>query len=285
MPNPHVTFVLFLLTKSIIISVIVSAQNVVWNPADDHHPCTVHRLTDAQFRRQFGPRGLPPLYAKPIVIQRSDDIRNAEFRNLTTPDNLIQFFGGSGFMVTLSSSNSLSEHRRRMSLESYITDQIQTQETPLDIPANETWYLFGETYSSEWQRLLQRYQLPSCHTCTAELVALSFGIGNRGSGVQWHVHGPGFSECLHGRKHWVLYPPQRKPPGYHKDQSSRQWMEYVYPHLPNDEKPLECTLLPGDVLYFPDQWWHATINLSPYTAFVSTFTTEHDVLVDTDDEL
>ena len=32
---------------------------------------------------------------------------------------------------------------------------------------------------------------------------------------------------------------------------------------------------PGDLLYFPDRYWHATINLDPYTAFVSTFTQEH----------
>jgi len=25
----------------------------------------------------------------------------------------------------------------------------------------------------------------------------------------------------------------------------------------------------------PDMWWHATINIDDYTAFVSTFTQEH----------
>jgi hypothetical protein len=266
----------------IIITFFLLVSACCWNPEDDAHPCTVHRFSYAQFRRQFGPQGLPPLYSKPIVILRdTEGDGNAEFRNLTTPENLVQFFGGPEFMVTLSSSNSFSEHRRNISLASYIYDGIQAQETPVEVRANETWYLFGETYSAEWQRLLRRYQLPPCRTCTPEWVALSFGIGNRGSGVQWHVHGPGFSECLHGRKHWVLYPPGHPPKNFHKDQSSRQWMEYVYPQLITArEKPLECTLLPGDLLYFPDQWWHATINLSPYTAFVSTFTTEHGVTME-----
>jgi hypothetical protein len=40
----------------------------------------------------------------------------------------------------------------------------------------------------------------------------------------------------------------------------------------------ECTLLPGDLLYFPNNWYHATINLDPYTAFVSSFTTEHTAI-------
>jgi ribosomal protein L16 Arg81 hydroxylase len=39
----------------------------------------------------------------------------------------------------------------------------------------------------------------------------------------------------------------------------------------NDATPVD----PGDLIYFPDMFWHATINLDPYTVFVSTFTTEH----------
>jgi ribosomal protein L16 Arg81 hydroxylase len=143
--------------------------------------------------------------------------------------------------------------------------------------ANETWYLFGETYSEDWKRLLEHYELPSCHACDRDLVALSFGIGNRGSGVQWHVHGPGFSEAIHGRKHWVL---SEDKPDFHPDQTSRNWMEYNYTTIAPGSHPYECTLSPGDVIYFPDMWWHATINVDSYTAFVSTFTQEHLFLDD-----
>ena len=54
-------------------------------------------------------------------------------------------------------------------------------------------------------------------------------------------------------------------------------MEEVYTTLPKDDVtlPYECTLGPREMIYFPDGWYHATINLSPYTAFISTFTTEH----------
>lgn len=41
----------------------------------------------------------------------------------------------------------------------------------------------------------------------------------------------------------------------------------------SDLRPLPVN--PGDFIYFPDRYWHATINLDPYTVFVSTFTTEH----------
>jgi hypothetical protein len=106
---------------------------------------------------------------------------------------------------------------------------------------------------------------------------------------------------------WVLY---KDKPNFHKDQTSRNWMEYNYLGMAPKDRPYECTLDPGDVIYFPNmvsaykrtctctctcsgrltfclsnltmmvvcastQWWHATINLDPYTAFVSTFTQEH----------
>lgn len=54
-------------------------------------------------------------------------------------------------------------------------------------------------------------------------------------------------------------------------------MEVHYPKAkyPQHHPPAECTLSPGELLYFPDHWWHATINLDVYTVFVSTFTQEH----------
>ena len=52
-------------------------------------------------------------------------------------------------------------------------------------------------------------------------------------------------------------------------------MEYNYLSMDPTERPFECTLNPGDIIYFPNMWWHATLNLDEYTAFVSTFTQEH----------
>ena len=33
---------------------------------------------------------------------------------------------------------------------------------------------------------------------------------------------------------------------------------------------LECTVHEGEAVYFPDQWWHATLNLDE-TVFMSSF--------------
>lgn len=247
-----------------------------WNPKDEH-PCTIERMEFEEFEAKFGEDGgLPPLFSKPIVITaetRASKRRNQRIRDLTAKDDILQNFS-TNFNVTLSSSNSFSEHRRTIPFAQYL-EEVATHSTTPDQRSNETWYLFGETYSTEWKQLLQHYELPPCQACQRDQpdwIALSFGIGNSGSGVSWHVHGPGFSEALHGRKHWIL---QKERPSFHTDQTSYNWMYYNYSHMAPEDRPLECTLHPGDIVYFPDMWWHATLNMDDYTAFVSTFTQEH----------
>lgn len=176
--------------------------------------------------------------------------RNPRLRDLTRSDTILDSFPAN-FTVTLSSSNSFSEHRRTVPLARYL-EEVATG-PPLDATtkSNETWYLFGETYSEEWKELLKEYRLPPCRACQHNNgvgVALSFGIGNSGSGVSWHVHGPGFSEAIHGRKHWVLHPFENKP-DYSPDQTSLNWMHTNYDRTPVEDRPLECTLHPGDLIY------------------------------------
>lgn len=272
-----------------------------WLP-ESQHPCSIQRMSLENVFENFGSGGIPAYYSDPLVIV-SNGRKNEKIRRRTARENIVKAFS-TGFNVTLSSSNSFSEHRRTISLETYLEEiAFNDSATHPGKNSSELWYLFGETYTSEWKDFLRAYQLPPCQVCQDKYVALSFGIGNRGSGVQWHTHGPGFSEALHGRKHWVLYPPHHPPPHYHPDESSRNWMEYVYTNTSKllkvekrsnieawrkgDEhlvahggRPYECTLHPGDLIYFPDRWHHATINCDPYTAFISTFTSDHLYLQD-----
>ena len=252
-----------------------------WN-LDAKHKCNVKRISLSELSELFK-QGLPPLYHEPLLIfnDRNDyDVPSpfsgcifSVFAQKTSLSNIEKALPG-GFNVTLSSSNSFSSHRRTIPLTQYLNETLSSEILPHDF-SNETWYLFGETYSEEWQEMLQDFCLPPCQTCVRELSAFAFGIGGRGSGVQWHTHGPGFSQSIHGRKHWVLYPPGQKP-SYDSNFTSRYWMEESYMNMDEEQKPYECTLFPGEMIYFPDKWHHATINLDRFTSFVSTFTTEHD---------
>ncbi|KAL7530711.1 hypothetical protein ACHAWF_003479 [Thalassiosira exigua] len=304
-----------------------------WDPTSKSHSCNIRRISYSRLLRLQGPRGVPNLYPYPLVIypDRNDSSgigeSKSKFTNLTSLENLASNFPPN-FDVTLTGSDSLSSHRRKIPLNQYLYEVLTANdgsgETLPNQLGNETWYLFGETFSDEWAQFLKKYELPPCHSCTEwhreqSMIALSFGIGNIGSGVQWHLHGPGFSETVHGRKHWVLYPPGQRPT-YDLDYASRHWMENTYPDLedwnevdfqreksdhkqammesnkvhgsgggakrnhnvhkveggPSNKKPWECTINRGEMIYFPDQWHHATINLEKYTVFVSSFTTEHE---------
>ena len=87
-----------------------------------------------------------------------------------------------------------------------------------------------------------------------------------------------WNAAILGRKRWIFYPPGVTPPGVHPSPSGEhvampisvgEWLlnYYVQEHLPNlsnpnpSERPLECTVEPGDVIFVPHGWWHMVINL------------------------
>lgn len=42
------------------------------------------------------------------------------------------------------------------------------------------------------------------------------------------------------------------------------------PAPPYDAPPIDCTVGPGEAIYVPDMWWHATFNVDD-CVFMSTF--------------
>jgi ribosomal protein L16 Arg81 hydroxylase len=52
-----------------------------------------------------------------------------------------------------------------------------------------------------------------------------------------------------------------------------EWVAEEYPRLGSAEHALlqECVIHPGELLYFPSKWMHATLNLDVYNVFVSLF--------------
>lgn len=160
-----------------------------WDLDSDHH-CNIRRIKANELTQVFKSGRVQPLYYAPIIIQSENkenlfdigDCDNAFFHDSTSLENIPKSLPPH-MNVTLTSSNSHSSHRRIIPLETYLDETTSNEVFPWD-KSNETWYLFGETYSKDWQTLLQSYCLPPCETCSKDLSALSFGIGGRGSGVQ-----------------------------------------------------------------------------------------------------
>ena len=105
-------------------------------------------------------------------------------------------------------------------------------------------------------------------------------VGPRRSGSVFHIdpnatHAWNATIC--GRKRWIFYPPGVTPPGVYPSRDGDQvtlplsvgewifqfWSEHLdrMKKAPESERPMECTALPGDVLFVPHGWWHMVINL------------------------
>ena len=106
-----------------------------------------------------------------------------------------------------------------------------------------------------------------------ESVCLSIGRGNitAFSGSGFHIHKHSVSVLLSGRKHWVIFPPDRVPTmGFNPFENLEQWLLSVYPHISQamsggspllDSMPFEVLQQAGEAVYIPEGWYHATRTL------------------------
>lgn len=236
-----------------------------WSPKSeerliDEGPCNIDRLDKASLsHRQFIEHYA---YSKPVILRGLTD--NTKFQLLCSKTNLRQEYGHR--TVRLSTANTYSYRKVDVPFEEFIDLLLKPQS--VDTLGSDTLYFFGDNNFTEWESLFNNYEAPP-YLLPHTTGAYSFGIAGPGTGVPFHWHGPGYSEVIHGRKRWFLYPPDQEP-HFHPNYTTLSWLTNTYPNLPLEEAPLECTIRPGEVLYFPDHWWHATLNLDT-SVFISTF--------------
>ena len=235
--------------------------------------CNIERRLDTslsteEFRKKYA--GKKPL----IIVHTIDENRNERFKNLTSFNNILKNYGD--LKIVLSTANSYTKLKRTTTVNEYLNQYMNT--TTLSDQAIDVFYWFGDNYKTlrklTDQFRINNYAGPKYNTP-------SFGVGGKLSGVPFHFHGGGFSEVMHGRKRWWLYKDKIQ---FNGNETQLQWLHKFYPKVTNNKnivpttsqplhsEMLECTISFGEALYFPSQWYHATLNLDKYTAFVSTFT-------------
>ena len=199
----------------------------------------------------------------------------------TSRSNLLSRMGSTS--VLLSSSNSFSYAKQTTTLAAYLDSLpsptplsdltpdtlIDDVEHDLYDDAEEAFYLFGD-HSKEWYDFIDETIPLPLPARDAPRVSPSFGIGWDQSGVAFHTHGPVFAYTLHGHKRWFLTPPDSPPP-FHPSITSASWLTSSnYTLFSQSPSSIDCTLAPGQVLFIPDAWWHATLNIGD-TLFISHF--------------
>jgi len=180
------------------------------------------------------------------------------------------------------------EGRRRMTLEQYIRQMEIERETPADEHGNctnssssssssppctsspsvpnfsRTYYLFdrGNFFRSA-PKLRRDYDPPEYFRQDVYNPSLTFALGVSGTGISHHYHKDAWNQVIHGRKRWFIYSPSAgvPPGGYNQFDPAHVWYESTYHRLSEDELPMECVQYPGETLYIPEDWLHATINI------------------------
>lgn len=100
---------------------------------------------------------------------------------------------------------------------------------------------------------------------------VNFLVGGPGSGLPFHRHSATWQTLVNGRKAWFVVPPVHMG-----DALADVVGPYLFPPdawdnrvrgKPLGERPLRCVQYPGDQLYLPKMWWHATMNLDENVAY------------------
>ncbi|KAK9757623.1 hypothetical protein RND81_01G174600 [Saponaria officinalis] len=217
---------------------------------------------------------------KPVLITGLADSWPA--RNTWTLDQLVLKYGDMPFRISQRSARKM-----KMKLKDYVSYmELQHDEDPL--------YIFDEKFGDTAPDLLKDYAVPDLFQEDLFDVLDTdqrppfrwLIIGPERSGASWHVDPAltsAWNTLLCGRKRWALYPPGKVPLGVtvHVDEedgdvnidtpSSLQWWLDFYPLLPDEDKPIECTQLPGETIFVPSGWWHCVLNLEPTVAVTQNF--------------
>jgi ribosomal protein L16 Arg81 hydroxylase len=235
---------------------VTSEENILAFPG----PCSIDvreaaDLSQQEFLGRYA-------FHKPVVIRGATD--NTVFKNQCRKDAMMREHAEK--RIRLSSANTHSYDKSDVTLNYYINNVMKPQ--TLEKLGNETFYWFGDNNFTEWKDLIDLYKPPP-YFLPRMTGAYSFGLAAAGTGVPFHFHGPGFGEVVFGQKRWFMYPPE-KTPHFHPNRTTLQWLVEDYPELHPLDLPLDCTIGPGDIIYFPDRWWHATLNIDT-SVFISTF--------------
>lgn len=175
--------------------------------SNNHCNIPIYNTLHPEFESLFQTHSNITLPNIPYIIKRNGV--SSVFSQLTEREAFINQYGD--FEVELSSSNTYSHGKFKMTLRQFIVEHVDDTSFDKHRLSNESYYLFGHNYEL-FKNLSAMYEIPRCTFCEYAGVK-SIGLGGRDSGVQFHMHGPGFSEVIHGEKQWFLFPPTEEIPG------------------------------------------------------------------------
>ncbi len=215
---------------------------------------------------------------------------------LSSKENLQKSHGEK--VIVLSSANTFSYDKKEVKLKHYIDSRGKyLKPIKSNQKADKIWYWFGDNDHEAFGDFFPAFKRASLigkkYVPESASVAYSYGIGGPLSGVPYHIHGPGWSESIYGRKKWFLSPPIFEPVFNGNETAARAAMRFKangnkakfkknikmgkkndnsveVDKYGNEKKVLTCIVNENEGIYFPDKWWHSTLNLDE-SVFMSSF--------------
>ncbi len=225
----------------------------------ERYPCGFARLSAADFDGK-SPSQIEAMLATPTIIEGLIDSWPA-FQTWTDPDQFAKRHGTlkvDGRRLTWMYSDALADQKAGRP-----TQHAELAEV-IDATAREHIIVLDETDRSEQEgelltALSEDIEVPDFLEAIDGARVLSFGGGHRG--VQIMQHGVAWLGLVTGAKLWYVAAPDEDKP------ADRQCIpdELIDEEANQREKLSTCLLLPGEVIFVPDQWWHATCNLDSYS--------------------
>jgi len=93
-----------------------------------------------------------------------------------------------------------------------------------------------------------------------------FSLGGEGAGLPYHSHGAAWLAVVFGAKRWAVWPPNDFPQDVHNMSGLQNSSTYFRLHHKPRRGMLECVQRPGEAVYMPAFWTHATMNLGEVVA-------------------
>eukprot|EP00439_Symbiodinium_sp_Y106_P077856 s2086_g16.t1 len=180
-------------------------------------------------------------FEKLLTQSRGSCWRTAQ-RVSWTRDLLVQQFGHLEFRVrpceTLNQYGYAGPSECYVSLEEYLSPEFDARSV-----------VFENDFESNRHELLESFDVPRLLASVHGAPILS--IGRQDTGIGFHRHSAAWLAQLLGRKLWLLLPGGKRPP-------ARAPWHYLLHRPPG---LVICVAQPGEVVFVPAGWWHATWNL------------------------
>lgn len=238
---------------------LADGETVAWLDSD---LCTVDRLSASdlsaeRFEKEFR-------FQKPVLVTFPHGARTWTDPERWSLQALLRNYG----QWTIAHGNSVDIVRRggNGEFKHTLTELLEGLRSNNATLMNYGSYGFDRNFFKE-TNLSTTFKLPSYFSANDTINDSIFILGASGSGVIFHKHADTWNGVIYGKKRWFLYPSSFTPPGgvYH-GYSVNEWYDRVYPNLTADCRPIECVQQAGEILYLPEGFYHATLNIGDTVA-------------------